>query len=190
MKFSIIMPTYRRPHTLPRAIASVLAQTYRVWELIVVDNAGDVSGVPDDPRIRLVRHAEKPSASYARNQGLGHATGDVVCFLDDDDIAVPVALQVFADAFRTKPAAKIVCGSVLLADGHVTDALSTQAAAVRREYATATWDDRDYMQDQRYWHSLITANRWTEAGGDIVKVGRTVALLTTDPRGGLRAGAL
>lgn len=189
MLISVVMPTYRRPHTLPRAVASVLAQNYTKWELIVVNNdAADVA-VPADQRIRLYRHAETPGASYARNAGLRYATGDAVCFLDDDDMLVPSALGLFAYHFGLNPLAQMVRAGVVLANCEVSYELSTPAAAVRREYATPTWDNKDYLQDQRYWQTLIRHNGWV-MGVDIVRAERVVCVAFSDPKGGLRVGAL
>src|SRR4051812_15748531 len=67
---SIVMPTYRRPHTINRTVAKIRAQTYPHWELILVNNARAGDYTFDDPRIRGYRHAAHASASYARNQGL------------------------------------------------------------------------------------------------------------------------
>ena len=89
---SVIIPTYSRTASLCRAIDSVLAQTYRDWELIVVDDGCPtdsiskvVSGyVARDPRIRYVQQPN--GGSYrARNAGIAQATGTYIAFLDDDD---------------------------------------------------------------------------------------------------------
>jgi glycosyltransferase involved in cell wall biosynthesis len=191
MKFSIVMPTYRRPHTLWRAVCSVVGQGHQDWELILVNNdTGPLAELPSDPRIKVHHHAERPSASYARNQGLRYVTGDAVCYLDDDDMMTPQALMIFDHHLRNDPKAKLVRAGCVLADGVVTYDLSTQVCAIRREYATATWDDKDAIQDQRYWWSIIHGHRWTEEAGDIVASKLVVAVLFTDQRGGLRAGCL
>src|SRR5687767_12163301 len=110
-KFSIVMPTYRRPHSIHGTIATIQAQTYRNWELIVVDNAGDGEYRFDDPRIRVFIHAERTSASHARNMGLRYATGDLVCHFDDDDSMYSDYLAELAAAFRSQPSVRMVrCG--------------------------------------------------------------------------------
>ena len=108
---SIVMATYRRPHTIFRTVAQIVAQTYPHWELIVVDNARTGEYQFDDPRIRVYRHAHRASASYARNQGIQHATGELLCFFDDDDDMAPTYLERFVGAFEAHPGARMArCG--------------------------------------------------------------------------------
>ncbi len=89
MTFSIIISTYNRASFLPRAIESVLAQTYTDWELIIVDdgstdNTKEVVLQYKDARIRYI-YQQNAERSAARNNGINNATGDYVCFLDSDD---------------------------------------------------------------------------------------------------------
>ena len=97
---SVIMPVRDRPDLVAVAIASVQAQTYPHWELVVVDD-GSTDSTPDvvrrlaasDPRIRLVE-SESLGVSRARNIGLDTATGDVLAFLDSDNTWHPDLLRV------------------------------------------------------------------------------------------------
>lgn len=89
MKFSIIIPTYNRAVFLPKAIESVLAQTYTDWELIIVDdgstdNTKDVVAQYSDSRIRYI-YQDNAERSAARNNGIARANGDYVCFMDSDN---------------------------------------------------------------------------------------------------------
>ncbi len=97
MKFSIIIPTYNRAAFLPKAIESVLSQTYTDWELIIVDdgstdNTKEVVSEYCDSRITYV-YQENAERSFARNNGIMHATGDYVCFLDSDNYMKPDRLE-------------------------------------------------------------------------------------------------
>lgn len=88
---SVILPTYKRPNLLPRAIQSVLGQTYRNLELIVVDDASpdnteSVVRQFDDPRLRYIRLPVNRHAAAARNIGIKESRGEFVAFLDDDDM--------------------------------------------------------------------------------------------------------
>ncbi len=90
MKFSIIIPTYNRAAFLPKAIESVLSQTYTDWELIIVDdgstdNTKDVVVQYNDERIKYI-YQDNAERCVARNNGIEHASGDYVCFLDSDDV--------------------------------------------------------------------------------------------------------
>jgi glycosyltransferase involved in cell wall biosynthesis len=90
---SVVLATYDRVHSLPRAIASVLAQDVP-FELIVVDD-GSRDGTADylatlaDPRIRTILCDRNGGPSAARNRGLQAARADIVAFLDSDDAYRP-----------------------------------------------------------------------------------------------------
>lgn len=105
---SVIIPTHNRADFLLKSINSVLRQTYRDIELIVVDDGSTdetlqvVSGLADR-RVRLVRHEYKRGPSAARNSGLRNANGQYVAFLDSDDEWLPEKLQKQIDAFHQMP---------------------------------------------------------------------------------------
>ena len=89
MKFSIVIPTYNRAAFLPKAIESVLAQTFNDWELIIVDdgstdNTHEVVSKYNDERITYI-YQENAERSAARNNGIAHAKGEYVCFMDSDE---------------------------------------------------------------------------------------------------------
>ena len=87
---SVIVPTFNRRHTLPRAVDSILAQTHRDLELIVVDDVStddtlDYLRAIDDPRLKVVALDTNGGAGRARNKGLEVATGSLVAYQDSDD---------------------------------------------------------------------------------------------------------
>lgn len=95
--FSIILPTYNRAHFLPKAIESVLAQTFEDWELVIVDdgstdNTKEVVLAYQDPRIVYI-YQDNQERSAARNNGISKAKGDFICFLDSDDYYLPEKLM-------------------------------------------------------------------------------------------------
>jgi glycosyltransferase involved in cell wall biosynthesis len=104
---SAVIPTYNRSHVIERAITSILNQTYRPIEIIVVDDgstdntAALLEGL-DVPGLRYFRTPANAGASAARNLGISQARGDLVAFLDVDDEWLPekTARQVakFAEA--------------------------------------------------------------------------------------------
>jgi hypothetical protein len=103
---SIVMPTYNRADTIPRAIASIQAQTYADWELVVVDDGSTddtesrISGL--DRRLRILRQ-ENQGVTAARNAGLSAVKGDLVAFLDSDDEWLPHHLALATAFFRAHP---------------------------------------------------------------------------------------
>lgn len=87
---SVVMPTRNRADAIEGAVLSVLVQSYRNWELIIVDDGGEQSpekiiAAFNDPRIKYIRLEESGGAALARNVGLENAKGDYVAYLDDDD---------------------------------------------------------------------------------------------------------
>ena len=99
-RVSVILPTYNRAQFIAEAINSVLSQSYRNFELIVVDD-GSVDGTDQivscirDQRLIFIRQ-ENRGRSHARNTALHLARGELVAFLDSDDLYLPgkLALQV------------------------------------------------------------------------------------------------
>ncbi|MCU0397127.1 MAG: glycosyltransferase [Cyclobacteriaceae bacterium] len=90
VKVSIILPTHNRAHLLPRAINSVLNQTYPNWELIIVDdgstdNTKYIIDKFNDRRIKYIQLKSNVGAPEARNIGMVQAKGDFITFLDSDD---------------------------------------------------------------------------------------------------------
>jgi glycosyltransferase involved in cell wall biosynthesis len=104
--FSVIVPTYDRGPLLAEAVSSVLAQTVRDFEVLVVDDASPrPPDVPADPRVRVIRRAENGGPAAARNTGLDAARGRYVAFLDDDDVWRPGRLAIAAEGLRRAPVA-------------------------------------------------------------------------------------
>lgn len=94
---SVVVPAYGVEEWLPECLASLVAQTHRRWEAVVVDDGSpDRSGeiaeqwAADDPRIRVV-HVQNAGLGAARNEGLRHVRGDYLAFLDSDDVLPPTA---------------------------------------------------------------------------------------------------
>jgi len=94
---SILMSTYNRRRFLPAAIASIRAQRYQHWELIIVNDGGeavaDIVANYQDPRLRLVSLAEHRGKGHAINRGFEASRGEFIAHLDDDDIWYPDHLE-------------------------------------------------------------------------------------------------
>ena len=107
MRFSIIIPTYNREILLKRALLSVIAQEYSNWECIVVDDGGNdgsadmVAGLEDE-RIKYY-WKENGERGAARNYGVSKASGEVVFYLDSDDIIFPNHLLLANLFFEANP---------------------------------------------------------------------------------------
>jgi hypothetical protein len=124
---SIVLPTRDRPEWLPRAIASVLAQRYESWQLVVVDD-GDTAAVKqvladvDDDRVVTVEGPRR-GLSAARNAGLDAATGDVICYLDDDNVMHPAWLRAVVHVFAARDDVDVLYG-VTIAEHRLPDTLA------------------------------------------------------------------
>jgi glycosyltransferase involved in cell wall biosynthesis len=107
-RVSVVVPVYNRVAFLREAIESVLAQTYRDLELVLIDDGSTEPGVADvlagyreDPRVRIEHNARNQGIARVHNQSLDLVRGEYVAALDSDDVALPrrVARQVeFLDA--------------------------------------------------------------------------------------------
>lgn len=95
--FSVIIPAYNREFELPKAINSVLEQSFTDFEIIVIDD-GSVDNTKEvverftDPRVNYV-YQKNGGGSKARNTGIDHAKGRYVAFLDSDDAFLPRHLE-------------------------------------------------------------------------------------------------
>jgi hypothetical protein len=183
---SVILPTRDRPTLLPGAVGSMLEQRYERWELVVVDD-GDTDAVAtaladvDDDRVVVVQ-GPRSGLGAARNAGLDAATGEVVCYLDDDNAMHPSWLLAVAHVFTAREDVDVAYG-VAVAEHRVPDRLDpgdwwpslwqlpwsreklleenlTDAGALahRRELPEARFDDVKSGED---WDLLIrlTADR-------------------------------
>lgn len=105
--FSVVIPVFDRAGVLGDALRSVLAQSCRDLEIIVVDDGStdDPAAVAagfDDPRIRVLRQDNRGAAA-ARNRGIDEARGRYVAFLDSDDRFLPHHLEAMARLLADKP---------------------------------------------------------------------------------------
>lgn len=93
-RISVVLPTHNRPELLAEAVASISAQAYDDWELIVVDDASSPPAhLPEGIRARVIRSESSRGGAESKNRGASMATGDLLAFLDDDDLYAPTYLE-------------------------------------------------------------------------------------------------
>lgn len=99
-KVSIITPAYNASCYLSDTIASVQAQTFSDWEMIIVDDCSKdntyelaCSFSAKDKRIKVIKHEKNGGVAVARNTALDVAVGDFIAFLDSDDMWMPNKLE-------------------------------------------------------------------------------------------------
>ncbi len=97
---SVIIPTHNRLKTLPRAVASVLAQSYTDYDLWVIDDASDdgtreylTALVEQNPRVHILTNEKNSGVSFSRNEGIRASSGTWLAFLDSDDEWLPEKLK-------------------------------------------------------------------------------------------------
>jgi glycosyltransferase involved in cell wall biosynthesis len=117
-RISVILPAFNRAELVRDAIDSVLAQDFRDFELIVVDD-GSTDGTADavraypDPRIRLLTTAKNRGSNAARNAGIRHAQALLLAFLDSDDRYLPNKLSHVVHAFESQPELEVLVDSFI-----------------------------------------------------------------------------
>lgn len=116
---SIIVPVYQVEKYLEKCINSIISQTYKNLEIILVDD-GSTDNCPaicdrfqtEDPRIKVI-HQENGGLSHARNIGLEIATGDYIGFVDSDDWIEPNMYEILMSALQETEAYIAVCNRKL-----------------------------------------------------------------------------
>jgi len=194
--FSVVMPAYNAAETVCAAIASVLAQTDRDFELILVDDGSTDDTFETacrfaqaDPRFQAVSQPNQGPAA-ARNHGIALAHGIYVAFLDADDRWAPNALAVHRKRFAEHPKLGVSFGRVRFFDPAMTkagrisarrkrirlaDALgenplcTTSNLAARRVVfdAVGGFDtELRHAEDQEWLVRVLAMTDWTAAGVD------------------------
>ncbi len=156
---SVITATRDRPHLLRAAVASVLAQTFDNFELLVVnDGEQDLSAMLEefaDDRIRLLR-SPGDGKSRALNAGLDAARGQFIAYLDDDDLYYSWHLKTLVSALLNRPTYRLAYTDTVLGycfagdNGH---RLTTSHVYNRWEYDRAQLREQNYIPNLAIMHS-------------------------------------
>jgi len=110
-KISVVIPTYKRPDKLENALKSVISQSYKDIEVIIIDDNGEncdlsketkkkVDNYHDKINIKYICHEKNMGGCAARNTGINNASGDYIAFLDDDDEWLPQKLTTMMMKFN------------------------------------------------------------------------------------------
>lgn len=97
-RVSVVMPAHNREKYISSSIDSILMQTYKDFELIIVDDGSTDNTVNiiksyDDPRIKLILHKENKGVALARNTGYSNSLGEFIVIADSDDINMPTKID-------------------------------------------------------------------------------------------------
>jgi len=115
---SIVIPVYNRADMIGRTVEGCLAQTYPEIEIVLVDDCS-TDGLGDalapflrERRVRLVSHAKNKGVSAARNSGVEAAKGDLIAFLDSDDVWLPTKLERQMALIKAHDGDRFLCGTL------------------------------------------------------------------------------
>lgn len=148
---STIVITYKRPlNVLARAIQSILCQTYKYIEVIVVNDAPeekklskDISDYIDslrDSRVRYIEHEKNMGANTARNTGLKIATGKYIAYLDDDDEWLPEKLETQYKAIQGNNSIGLVYSGFYIRSERTED-VKKDTVIPKKDYLAALIED-------------------------------------------------
>jgi len=165
---SVVTPAYNAERFLPRLIPSVLGQTLRQIEWIVVDDCSTdhthdrLLEAASDPRLRVIRQAKNGGVAAARNTGLRHARGRYVCFLDSDDYWAQDKLQVQYDFME-----RAACGISYMAYRRVDETGRARASVS----PPAQTDYEDMLVSNRIGNLTAMVRRELLAGIEFRRIG-------------------
>lgn len=143
MKYSIILITHRDTHSAIAAIQSVLTQTYKNWELLVINDSPENKSIGvhintlQDPRIRYLENKTPQGLNYSKNKGLDNISinSTWTLFLDDISTLAPDTLHTFTSLIEKHPAVKWFVTN----KAHKNGISFTKAPQENRLYSY-TWD--------------------------------------------------
>jgi glycosyltransferase involved in cell wall biosynthesis len=118
---SVIMPVYNTAPFLKEAIESILHQTEKDFELIIIndastDNSLEVIHSISDPRIRMINNEKNLGLAVSLNKGIRSATGKYIARMDGDDIAIATRFEEQLKTIKTADKKTVVCSTCLLID--------------------------------------------------------------------------
>ncbi|MCX7013772.1 MAG: glycosyltransferase family A protein [Candidatus Sumerlaeota bacterium] len=177
---SVVVPLYNKEAYIRRALTSIMAQTFKDFELIVVDDGSTDNGPAavaeyGDPRIRLIRQANSGPGA-ARNRGIEEARSDLVAFLDADDEWMPEFLATHVGALVENPDCDVsVCWYLYDSDRrHFRDVVRTPAQTYGpwRLSPAATDDELRHTLDMFLCGSVCCRRRTVRALGGFYSADR------------------
>lgn len=118
IRVSVIVPTFNRAHFLTETIDSILSQTFKNFELIVVDNCStdntrEVIHSYNDERLKYYTNPNNGIIAVNRNYGIRKSLGEYIAFCDDDDLWLPKKLERQLQEFEKDDQIGLVCSNLI-----------------------------------------------------------------------------
>lgn len=160
---SVIVAVYNIEEYLPRCVDSILAQTYRNLEIILVDDGSkDQSGsicdsyAEKDRRIKVI-HKKNGGLSDARNAGMDAASGEYIGFVDGDDWIEPDMYRAMYFAWRKEKAQAAVCRYKQITKSGIIDGSAGNSVSLSRDEALEIYvcGDERYLIYNSVWSKLF-----------------------------------
>lgn len=182
-KVSIIIPAYKGADILPEALQSILDQTYQNFEIIVVDDASpdhtaELFNPTPDPRVKYIVQEKNLGARAARKVGIHASSGELVAFLDQDDLYHPEKLQSHVEYFREHPNV----GMTYNAHFSIVDSIEFIRDICRPPRQLSLKDivkgfpvaPSDMVLHREWARPEYMEGPWGNSGGEIVLLGRLI----------------
>lgn len=168
-KISIIIPMFSVEKFIQTCLESILQQTFRDFEVIIVDDGSTDRSVEivesfDDPRLKFYRRAKNFGRSAARNFGLELSSGEYIFFMDDDDAILPNAIEILVTAAEESQAEVVYMNSFVETDSE--DFSMSSEFRVERKFSRnpkPRWMSENLIErlNEEYIHGGTMVNTWS-----------------------------
>lgn len=179
MKLSIIIPTFNRASLLSEAVDSILCQQPAIHEIVIIDDASQddtlalcsqLQQFSSETQLVIARNKQNAGAQVSRNKGLQLSTGELVMFMDSDDVLAAQGIAKFIEQFQKNPQLDYVYGKVVKTDANlhpldppaVVGAVFSSAPVDVAGYHWHTMGAiyrKTYLQKVGYWNEQLTGSQ-------------------------------
>ena len=170
-KVSIIVPVYNTEKYIDECICSLVSQTYKNIELIIIDDGSkDNSGKKADEyasknNMIKVFHTENKGLSSARNYGLKYATGDFICFIDSDDYVTEDFVEKMVSASISNNTDMVFCNYFSFYVNKVNPSLRLSSIKDKKIFTPEEYLEKLYVYSGEYvmvWNKLFRREIFSE----------------------------
>ena len=156
---SVIVPVYNTERYLARCLDSLINQTQKNIEILVIDDCSDDNSISiiqqffeKDQRIKLIRHSENRGLGYTRNTGIKSAKGEYLMFVDSDDFLEPNAVENLYEI--------AVKHDLDILEGNYRKIMSNKSFIYPKYNVKGTFDGNEYISKAGYLDPLVVNKFW------------------------------